>query len=141
MARAKKSKKGTLKREFDPTRWAHLIFVLGGFLGIYVLSNLFLDGWDIVWSYWPQVPRTKPLYANIAAIVISVAATLYAWRKERWFKFCTEVVVEVSQVTWPTRAETRANTVVVLVMTLICSGLLWTMDQTWSRITNWLYGA
>ena len=139
MARNKKGT-GTLTRESDPTRWAHLIFVLGGFMGFWVLANAIEDIWAIVWSYWPQIERPSTLSSNIAAFVVSASATLYAWRKERWFKFCTEVIVEISQVVWPTRAETRQMTVVVIVMTLICSGLLWGMDQMWSRITNWLYG-
>jgi hypothetical protein len=25
-------------------------------------------------------------------------------------------------------------------MTLICSTILWGMDQVWSTMTNWLYG-
>ena len=55
------------------------------------------------------------------------------------FEFVSEVVVEVSQVTWPTRAETRAATVVVIVISLICSGLLWFMDVTWNKVTDFLY--
>lgn len=139
MAR-KKQAKGTLKRESDPTRWAHLIFVLGGFMGYWVLANAIEDIWSMVWSYWPQIQRPAELPSSIGAAVISFGATVYAWRQERWFKFCTEVVVEISQVTWPTKAETRQATIVVIVMTLICSILLWGMDQMWSRITNWLYG-
>jgi len=43
-------------------------------------------------------------------------------------------------VTWPTRVETRAATVVVVVITLICSALLSGMDFFWSGVTDWLYG-
>lgn len=139
MAR-RKQQKGTLKKQSDPTRWAHLIFALGGFMGFWVLSHAIEDIWAIIWSYWPQIARPDATTADIVAVVIALGGTAYAWRKERWFKFCTEVVIEISQVTWPTKAETRQATVVVIVMTLICSGLLWTMDQAWSRITNWLYG-
>ena len=140
MARKRRAK-GTLKRESDPSRWAHLIFVLGGFIGFWVLANAIEDIWAIVWSYAPDsVARPAALESSIAAAVIAFGGTLYAWRKERWFKFCTEVVVEVSQVVWPTKSETRQMTVVVIVMTLICSSLLWGMDQIWSRVTNWLYG-
>ncbi|MCX4239139.1 preprotein translocase subunit SecE [Paraliomyxa miuraensis] len=130
-----------LRRDFDPSRFAHLIFVLGGFMAAWVLSNAILDVWDLVWAQWPQsVSRPADLYANLAGIGIAVLGTLYAWRREDWFRFCTEVVIEISQVTWPTRAETRAATVVVVVMTLISSGILFGMDRLWSAITNVLYG-
>jgi preprotein translocase subunit SecE len=130
-----------LKRDFDSSRWAHLIFVLGGFMAAYVLSNAILDIWELVWSQWPQsVPRQDELQSSYIGIGIAAAATLYAWRRKDWFQFCTEVVTEISQVSWPTRAETRAATIVVIVMTLISSTILWGMDRLWSTITNWLYG-
>jgi preprotein translocase subunit SecE len=139
MARTRR-KKGTSTREFDPRRWAYLIFVLGAFLGIYVLSNAIEDIWAVIWSYSPTIARPDPLVSQIAAVVISVLGALYAVRKEAWFQFTIEVVEEISQVTWPTRAETRAATIVVIIMTLICSTILWAMDQIWSTVTNWLYG-
>lgn len=142
MARSRKrNAKPGLKRDLDPTRWAHLIFVLGGFMGAWVLSWAVEDIWDLTWSIWPQsVPRPDTLTANAVGITIAILGTIYAWRRKDWFKFCTEVVIEISQVTWPTRAETRAATIVVIVMTLISSTILWGMDRIWSTITNWLYG-
>ena len=133
-------KKGSNTREFDPRRWAYLIFVTGAFLGIYVLSNAIEDIWAVIWSWSPTIQRPNEMVASGVAIVVSVLAALYAARKERWFNFTIEVVEEISQVTWPTRAETRAATIVVIIMTLICSTILWSMDQLWSTVTNWLYG-
>lgn len=141
MARTKRQPKAGLKRDLDPSRWAHLIFVLGGFMGAWVLSWAIEDIWDIVWSIWPQtVGRPDTMMSNLAGIGIAVLGTAYAWRRKDWFKFCTEVVIEISQVTWPTRSETRAATVVVIVMTFISSGLLAAMDQLWRAFTNLLYG-
>jgi preprotein translocase subunit SecE len=86
------------------------------------------------------VPRQDDLMSNYAGIGLAAAGTLYAWRRKDWFQFCTEVVSEIAQVTWPTRAETRAATIVVIIMTLICSVILLGMDQLWKMITDWLYG-
>ena len=142
MARSRKrNPKAGLERDLDPSRWAHLIFVLGGFMAAWVLSHAIEDVWDIIWATWPQsVSRPDTLTSNFVAIAIALLGTLYAWRRKDWFRFCTEVVIEISQVVWPTRAETRAATVVVIVMTLISSTILWGMDRIWSTITNWLYG-
>jgi preprotein translocase subunit SecE len=136
----RKKRRGSVKREFDPSRWAHLIFVLGAFGGSWVLAHAIEDIWAIIWSYYPQIGRPDSMQSNIAGIVIALGATVYCWRRADYFKFTTEVVVEVSQVTWPTRPEIRAATVVVIVMTLICSVLLFGMDQVWSTATNLLYG-
>ena len=138
MARTKK--KSPVIRDKDPTRWAHAVFVVGAFIAAWVLTNLIDDLWAISWSYWPQIGRPERMASNGMGIVIAVAGAAFAWRRREWFKFVTEVVIEVSQVTWPTRAETRAATVVVIVMTFICSGLLAGMDLVWSAVTDWLYG-
>ncbi len=137
---SRRRRKPVFSREHDPSRYAHLIFALGGFVAAWLLMNIFEDGWAITWSYWPQVGRPQPLVATLAAAVIAFAAAAYAWRREDWFRFTTEVVVEVSQVTWPTRAEIRAATIVVVVLTLVSSVILFTMDQVWSRVTKLLYG-
>ena len=136
----KKRRKPALKREFDPSRWAHLIFALGAFTGAWVLSHAIEDIWAIIWQYSPSIGRPDAAWSNVAGIGIAVIAAVIAWRNERYFKFTTEVVVEISQVTWPTRPEIRAATVVVIVITLICSALLFTMDQVWSFLTDKLYG-
>ena len=140
MSTSTTKKKHVVARDFDAKRWAHLVFALGGFAAAWVLSNFFEDAWAITWSYWPQVGRPVPLTASAVGIVIALFATVIAWRREKWFSFVCEVAVEVSQVTWPTRAETRAATIVVIVITLICSALLSGMDFFWSGVTDWLYG-
>lgn len=142
MARVKRKKTGSqIAGEQDRSRWAHLVFALGGFAAAWLLTNFIEDMWAMAWSYWPQyLPRPSTLTANISGIGVALIATVIAWRKERWFKFVVEVIVEFSQVTWPTKAETRAATIVVIVITLISSGILALMDTTWSKVTDLLYG-
>ncbi len=140
MSTSTPKKKHVVAGDFDPKRWAHLVFALCGFMTAWVLSNLVEDAWAITWSYWPNVGRPVPLTANSIGIVLALVGTIIAWRRERWVTFVSEVAVEVSQVTWPTRAETRAATIVVIVITLICSALLSGMDLFWSGVTDWLYG-
>ncbi len=142
MSSARRPKRKTTQaRQSDPARWAHLIFVLGGFLGAWVLTNFIEEGWDILFTTaWPALGRPNPLSANIFGIGIAIAATLFAWRRRAWFQYATEVVTEVAQVSWPTRAEVRVATIVVIVMTLICSAILFTIDTVWSNVTDLLYG-
>jgi preprotein translocase subunit SecE len=141
MSRVRRTpRKSTATREFDPSRWAHLIFVLGGFVAAWVLTNAIEDIWAITWSYWPQVGREDAFKANVAGIVIALLGTAWAWRKKHWFQYTTEVVSEVAQVTWPTKAEVRVATMVVIVMTLICSVILAGIDSVWSKVTDMLYG-
>lgn len=141
MSDSRKKRRVAPKGEFDPRKWAHPIFAIGGFLGAWVLSHAIDDIWAIVWGYYPQyVSRPSEMTANLVGIGIALALTVYAWRREDWFKFTTEVVTEVAQVVWPTKAETRGATIVVIVISLLCSLLLFGMDQIWSTLTSLLYG-
>ena len=137
---ARKRKKAAGKQEFDSSRWTHAIFAAFAFMAAWMFVHLIEDVWAWTWSEWPQaIPRPIDLWAKGAGIIIGIALVVWGWTREKYFKFVSEVVVEVSQIIWPTRAETRAATIVVVVITLICSGILALMDLFWSRVTDWLY--
>ena len=134
--RKKKNKAG----EIDPSRWAHAVFMLFAFMAMWMFSHLVEDVWAFTWSKWPaDVPRPTTWISNSIGIAIGLLSVIIAWRVERYFKFVCEVVIEVSQIVWPTKAETKAATTVVVVITLIVSGLLWGMDTGWSHATDYLY--
>ncbi len=133
-------KKLVVTRDFDASRWAHVAFFLVFLMSAYVLTNFTEDLWAILWAYYPrELGRPVTETATAIGIVIALIVAVWAWRRKAWFDFMCEVAIEVSQVTWPTRAETRAATIVVIVLTLICSILLWMMDIFWSTVTDWLY--
>ena len=48
--------------------------------------------------------------------------------------FFSETKVELKKVTWPTKQELISNTVVVLIATLLCAGLIWIIDTCFSVI-------
>jgi len=141
MSNPPRKRKLVVAREFDPTRWAHAAFFVGFLLLAYVFSNLTEDMWALLWSYWPrELGRPAANTATAIGVGLALVGAVIAWRNQRWFKFISEVAVEVSQVTWPTRAETRVATIVVVVLTIICSVILAMMDLFWSNVTDWLYG-
>jgi len=47
-------------------------------------------------------------------------------------KFLTETKVELKKVTWPTKQEIIANTIVVLIAVVLCAGLIWIIDSMFS---------
>lgn len=140
MARARKRKKQGGPREFDATRWAHAVFAVFAGIAAWMFSHLIEDVWSVLWARWPQyIGRPNELWAQGAGVFIGIALMVWIWSRERYFQFVAEVATEVSQIIWPTKAETRAATIVVVVITLICSGILALMDAFWSRVTDWLY--
>jgi preprotein translocase subunit SecE len=73
------------------------------------------------------------------AAVVSVAATIALYRNERSQTLVIDVVAELSKVTWPSRKETYASTVVVIVTSLIAAGVVGAFDFVWSFFTDLLY--
>ena len=47
-------------------------------------------------------------------------------------RFVSETQVELKKVTWPTKQEIIANTIVVLVAVCLCAGLIWIIDAFFS---------
>lgn len=140
MARSRKRKKQGGPTEFDSSRWTHAVFAVFAGMAAWMFSHLVEDVWGWAWAEWPAVVgRPDGYWAQGIGVVIGIGILVWMWSRDRYFEFVSEVVTEVSQIVWPTRAETRAATVVVVVITLICSGILFLMDTFWSRVTDWIY--
>ena len=74
-------------------------------MGAWVLAHAIEDIWAIHLVVLPaDRPRQTRCTPTSRASRSRWAGTIYAWRRQDYFKFCTEVVVEISQVTWPTRS-------------------------------------
>jgi preprotein translocase SecE subunit len=129
-----------VEREFDPSRWAHVAYFAFFLMLAWCLVHFIDDAWDIAWSIWAQLGRPQRVPGLAMGVGVALICYIYALRRKDWMRFMREVSIEVSQVIWPTRSETRAATVVVISLTLICSMLLWFMDVFWRSVTNWIYG-
>ncbi|HEX7777884.1 MAG TPA: preprotein translocase subunit SecE [Vicinamibacterales bacterium] len=60
-----------------------------------------------------------------------------------WFgrarRFLTDVRSELSRVTWPTRREVWATTVVVILTSLLFGVYLYTVDVGLTKLVEWIY--
>jgi preprotein translocase subunit SecE len=113
-----------------PNKFVHLTFALGGLLAAFLLSRAS----DWVWSYFA---KPNDLLINLLAVVVAGTAALVAYRNERVFASIVDVTRELEKVTWPTRKETSAATIVVLVTVLISALILSGFDAIWAFFTNW----
>jgi len=113
-------------------RWVHMMFAGGGL----VLALLMVKITEWVWSYF-----ANPKGWAIDAIGIGFAAviTLVAWRHKETFQKATDITMELKKVTWPTRKETSAATMVVIVTVIISAILLGIFDLIWSWATGLIY--
>jgi preprotein translocase subunit SecE len=109
----------------------HLMFAIGALLAAFLLSRT----GDWVWSYFA---KPQDLVLSGGALLIAGGAALVAYRNERMFSAAVEVTRELEKVTWPTRKETSAATVVVIVTVTIASLILTVFDFIWSRLADLL---
>ena len=109
----------------------HLMFAVGALLAAFLLSK----AGDWVWSYFA---KPNDLVINGVAVLAAAGAALVAYKNERVFAAATEVTRELEKVTWPTRKETSAATIVVIVTVAIAALVLTAFDYVWSLIANWI---
>jgi preprotein translocase SecE subunit len=116
-------------------RYVHMMFAAGGLL----LAFLLVQTGDWLWTF---VSKAKPpdLYINLGGFILAGLIAFRLWRSERVFGLASEVVNELKKVTWPTRKETSAATVVVIITVLIAAVILWAFDLFWIKITGLIYG-
>ena len=113
-----------------PNKFVHLTFALAALLAAFVLSR----ATDWVWSYFS---KPNDLVVNGFAILLAGTAAVLMYRDEKVYASVVDVTRELEKVTWPTRKETYAATIVVIVTVLISALILSGFDAIWSFFTNW----
>ena|SRR2546421_1299776 len=114
-----------------PNKFVHLMFAVGSLLVAFLLSK----AGDWVWSYFS---KPNDLVINGAALLLGATAGIVAYRNERVFAAAVEVTRELEKVSWPTRKETSAATVVVIVTVTISALVLTAFDWIWAFLANWI---
>jgi preprotein translocase subunit SecE len=119
--------------QLDLTRYVHFIFIGGGLIATYLAYKL-VEG---LWQRFEPYPSF--VLTGAAGHLIGAGAAVYLWRHERTRQLATETVGELSRVTWPTRPELSAATVVVIVTSVIVAIILGLFDAFWSWLTGIVY--
>jgi preprotein translocase subunit SecE len=111
-------------------KFIHLTFAVGGLLLAFVLSRTT----DWVWSYFA---KPNDMVVNGMAVLGAGLAAYLAYRNERVFATVHDITKELEKVSWPTRKETSAATIVVLITVTIAAVILSGFDAIWAFFTNW----
>lgn len=117
-----------------PNKAVHLMFLSGGLI-LFLLLN-----WtgDWLWGYFARSPNEFIIDAGALVLALAVGIALY--RNERVYVLANDVASELKKVTWPTRKETQAATIVVIVTVIIAAIVLGLFDMVWAFLTDRIYG-
>lgn len=115
-------------------RWVQFAFVAMAVVLVFVTDKL-------VTFVWEQVGSPDDTIVTITAVAVGLAGTFLAYRNDRVRDFATEVVTELSKVTWPTREETWYSTLVVISASVIAAVYTGVFDALWSALTDYVYSA
>ena len=109
-----------------------MMFLFGGLLFSFVM----VKATEWIWGFFAK-PRA--LYVDGIGIVLAGVITFIAWRNKNTFAKAVDITMELKKVTWPTRKETSAATIVVIVTVIIAAMFLGMFDIIWSWATGKLY--
>ncbi len=121
-------------------RMVNLTFMAAALL-LWILSARFLAGaFDLT---YPELDIAliggEFRFSDLAGFIVVVVGGIYLWRHERLFQLVNEVAFEMRKVTWPTWEETRLQTMVTIVVTIIIALCLWIFDMLFSALTKLFY--
>jgi len=101
----------------------------------YVLGRLALGILDTA-GVEGQLSKYLP---TAIGILSGIATFVVLWKHPKSSEFSQDVIKELKKVTWPTLIETRASTIVVIVMTIIMSLIFGLFDYIFAALTNIIY--
>jgi preprotein translocase subunit SecE len=122
--------------ENQQQKWVTMSFVAtSALLAILVFSfgQKFAGAYDLEARF-----RHVEMILQGGSVLLGVLLFSFLYRSDAVNQFMAEVVVELSRVSWPTQKETRAATLLVVVMVLISGLFLGLMDYLWTVLLKWI---
>jgi preprotein translocase SecE subunit len=121
-------------------RYVNLSFVVAGLLLYVVLGGTFSVVIELFGSSAnAQVLGSNFRVGNLLALLVAAVVAVQLRRSERVHTWAMEVGNELSKVSWPTWAETKKATWVVIATTLVIAALLGLLDWVFLSLSNWYY--
>jgi preprotein translocase subunit SecE len=113
-------------------RWVQFAFIALAVVTFYVSDRLIAFGWG-------QLAEPDPAVVSGTAAIVGIITAFLLYRHPRVNEMAHEVLGELSHVTWPSRDETYASTVVVIVTSIIAALYTGVFDAVWSAVTDLIY--
>ncbi len=120
-------------------RWVQFAYAACAITLAWFLIKLSGSIWTLLADTVDAVPEPNATVIAVASGLVAFITAVITYRSEKIHTFVVEVCVELSKVTWPTRKETRSQTIVVIIVSIIAAIILGVFDAVWSQITDFIY--
>lgn len=77
--------------------------------------------------------------SGVLAVVVGVLTVIILQRHAAYQQYAAEVVEELRQCIFPNREETKSDSIVVIIFSVIIGGVLWAFDYASGAFTSFLY--
>jgi preprotein translocase subunit SecE len=122
--------------ENQQQKWVTLSYLAVAALLSFVALQL---GQKLVGAYDLEAKvRNAEMILRMVSILLGAVLFFVLYRSEPATQFVSEVVVELSRVTWPNQKETRSATLLVIIMVLISGLFLGFLDYLWTVVLKWV---
>jgi preprotein translocase subunit SecE len=119
-------------RALGLSRWVQYVFVVIGVFFFWLLdkvANLVLQTFT----------DPNPELVTVVSLVLGGFIAVRLYKHEASHRLAAEIVGELAKVSWPSRQETYASSVIVIITSLIAAAIVGSFDAGWSFITDFLY--
>lgn len=123
----------------DIQRYVGMVYFAGFAVGAWLIPRILLELFDAI---GPGVDR--PVFAGIrlstvVGVLAAGAIIAWLWRNETIHEWTSEVVEQLSKVTWPDGEETRRSTLIVIGFSVVLGCLLALMDLGGKRVIDLIF--
>jgi preprotein translocase subunit SecE len=121
---------------FGLMRYVHAIFFGGAIALAWLFIQIVDTAWARLYGGFGAIPAPREWMTVVIGAFCGFGMAFYLWRHPRVNRLVIEIVTELSKVSWPSRKELSASTVVVIVVSIIASFILGMFDMAWAKITD-----
>lgn len=120
----------------DVSRYLSLAYLVFGLILAWVFSKTF-GLLFVTFKPSADVVVAAGIHLSVViGVVVAGAVTALMWRHERLYTYFTEVGVEMTKTTWPSKDETYRSTYVVIVFAILVAVFLACFDLIWKFATD-----
>ena len=123
----------------EVSRYVNLFYASCFIIAVVILNKFVRQIWEAVEQLQDvSIVGNTITLTSVLAVAMAAGLTIYAFKREDYRSYVSEVVIELKKVTWPTFEQTKRSTLIVGGFTVVVSLYLFGMDTIWRYLTDLL---